>query len=522
MKSLPQILPAALSGLLLGITTIGNGPVYHLHWAIFFGFVPLWALWMRAQSGWNVFFTGWICQFVFTLVAFHWIAYTVNEFGHIGMPASIAVLLFYCMVANLQFPLAGVVWHWAFQKKWRGGPRWAQIAGLALLTALFERIGTTIFHWNFGYAWLYMGWPGVQLADIAGFRWLCTFSICLNGFFLLGWLQRGTSAWWKPPALAAAAFAVVNLLGWANLQRLPAPDSIARVLVIQPNIGNREKEKLDQGEKQVREAILRKYFVQTETALRTLSSPPDFTLWPENAFPSFIDPQLTFELSAELKAFLRKNRLRLVTGGFGIDLALEKSTNSLFALSPEGEWESDPYNKIYLLPFGEYVPLASTFPRLRQWMPRVRDYAAGKSPVLLESGGIRIGPQICYEGLFDSVSRDLANLGAQIIVNVTNDSWYGDWMEPWQHFYITMAKAIETRRPLVRGTNTGLSAVIHADGTIPEISPISSQWFRLFEVPYAREPGSTIFMRWGYWIDWIFLALGLLAALASQKFRRQS
>ncbi len=515
-----RAIPAALlSGALLGLTTIGNGPFYHVHWALFFGFVPLWAACLRLSTAKEVFLAGWICQFLFTLIAFHWLAYTVNEFSHMGMALSTLVLLCYCAVANLQFPLAGLLWHWLFRRSSFSFP--VQVAALALLTALLQRFGTMIFHWNFGYAWLYMGWPGYQLADIAGFRWLCSVSICLNAFFLLAWQERSSGAWKKPVACATGIFLLLNGLGWLNLQRLSVPDAKARVLLIQPNIGNRDKEKLDHGEEKFRQELLKKYVKQTEAALATLSAPPDFTVWPENAFPAIIaDAELSLGMGPLLKEFLLKNKLALLTGSFGLDEKSDKVTNSLFSLTAEGKWSSPPYHKIYLLPFGEYVPFASRFPQLKEWLPDVRDYGWGTRPVLLRSGNLLLGPQICYEGLFDSVARDLANLGAQLLVNVTNDSWYGDWMEPWQHFYITMAKAVEIRRPILRGTNTGLSGAIQADGTILEISPVSSQWHGLYEMPYLRSPPDTIFMSWGYWLDWAFLLGGLLACLATRSRNR--
>jgi len=513
MRRLPHIIPALLSGILLGLTTIGNGPFYHVHWAIFFGFVPLWATWLGERSVRTIFWSGWVCQFVFTLIAFHWLAYTVNEFSHMGLAFSTLVLLFYCAIANLQFPLAGVAWHYLFHRD--TVPAWLKVTSLALLTALFQRMGTMIFHWNFGYAWLYMGWPGMQLADIAGFRWLCTVSILLNAAVLLTWFSRKETHWWKPAAIGLGTFALLNLLGWVHERGLPAADSVAKVLLIQPNIGNRAKEKLDHGEENFREVILLKYIAQTEVALHALASPPDFAIWPENAFPSAIaDKNLTFGIAPLLGDFLRRNRLALLTGSFGIEN--DQITNSLFSLNQKGTWSSTPYNKIYLLPFGEYVPFSDTFPKLKEWLPDVRDYGRGAGPLLLESGGMQIGPQICYEGLFDSVARDLANLGAQLIVNVTNDSWYGHWMEPWQHFYITMAKAVENRRPLLRATNTGLSGVILANGKILEMSPPATEWHGYYEVPYLKKPRPTVFMGWGYWIDWVFLACALLACLAAR------
>jgi apolipoprotein N-acyltransferase len=233
-------------------------------------------------------------------------------------------------------------------------------------------------------------------------------------------------------------------------------------------------------------------------------------MWPENAFPDFIvDPGLSFRLSGKLRKYLLDRQLNLLTGAYGITPAM-KLANSLFALSKAGHWAGPPYEKTILLPFGEYIPGAEKFPILKKWLPDVRDYNRGAGPVLLELNGIRLGPQICYEGLFDFLARDLANRGAQLLVNATNDSWYGDSQEPWQHLYITAAKAVETRRPLLRSTNTGISAAALATGELKDLSPLGQEWFHLYEVPYFSTPPSTVFMRWGYWLDGLAIGLGLL------------
>lgn len=514
------LLSSLLAGLLLGITTIGHGATYHLHWAIFFGFVPLWAAWRREISWRRIFWSGWAAQLTFTLVAFHWLAYTVNEFSHMGVALSTLVMLLYCAVANLQFPLAGLAWFFLLKDKRNSVPG---IICLALLTALLQRIGTTIFHWNFGYAWLYMGWPATQLADLFGFRFLCTLSIFANALLLLAWLGRKNGMWRLPLACAVGGFLALNGAGYLRLRALPPPDAEATALVIQPNIGNRDKERLDHGEENFRQELLKKYLEQTAAALAALPAPPTFVLWPENAFPSILaDKELKIGLAPELKKFLLEKNANLVTGGFGLTVD-DKITNSLFAVTKEGIWASEPYHKMHLLPFGEYVPFSDRFPVLKTWLPDVRDYGRGEKPVLLELYGLKLGPQICYEGLFDFVARDAANLGAQILVNVTNDSWYGDWMEPWQHFYITMAKAVETRRPLLRGTNTGLSGVTLADGTVAEISPIATRWAKSYSIPYRKAPDATLFMGWGYYFDWLFLLTGIVSLFAfTRKKSRQS
>ena len=145
--------------------------------------------------------------------------------------------------------------------------------------------------------------------------------------------------------------------------------------------------------------------------------------------------------------------------------------------------------------------------------------------------GINLGFQICYEGLFDFFTRSLAKEEAQILVNVTNDSWYGSWQQPWQHLYMTMARAIEVRRPLVRGTNTGLSAFISAKGEMKNISTLNTatgmdSGSALLQF---RKRKQSTFTLWGYyinqyclWILFFFLIVFYFVRFISSKARKKS
>ena len=124
-----------------------------------------------------------------------------------------------------------------------------------------------------------------------------------------------------------------------------------------------------------------------------------------------------------------------------------------------------------------------------------------------------LGIQICYEGLDSHFSVALAKQNAHIIVNVTNDSWFGHTYEPYQHLYMTLARAIEVRRPLIRVTNTGITAAILADGTLLEQGPQQQIWTKHFAIPYNQKPQLTFFARFREYIP--FLQIILLAFITT-------
>lgn len=137
----------------------------------------------------------------------------------------------------------------------------------------------------------------------------------------------------------------------------------------------------------------------------------------------------------------------------------------------------------------------------------VSDFGRGPGPTTFPSAKAVIGAQICYEGLFDEFSTSLQTKGAQVFVNVTNDSWFGYPFEPFQHMYMTLARAVENRRPLIRVTNTGISTVILHDGQVLDFSPRNKEWYKVYDVPFHSTPPRTFYVNLaGRW-PWILLFL---------------
>lgn len=500
-----------LSGLLLGTSYIPFPP-----WAIVFCYVPLWTFWLRQDSVRRVLWGGWVTQLLVGLIGFHWVAHTAHEFGHLPWPAALLVLLLFSALGHLFLVLAGLLWFLLAERP--GLPRSMKIFLLPVVTALCEWGVPSIFPWNLGYPWLYARLPAFQLAEYLGFQGLGVMTLFLNLLLLLAWEHRKGRTGAALLGSVAALLLLVNAMGWAVGRRAGSFDSRLTVLVVQGNVGNPAKQYAERG-LDFREEILAEHFRLTREGLETGGRDPDFVLWPESAFPDTIDPRrMDIGNTGALREFLRSNRVALVTGARGYDEASGRKTNALFLFDREGIPADAPYRKSRLLVFGEYVPLSGCFPGLKRWFPYSADFAPGPGPEAKRMGHLVLGPQICYEGLFPGFSKALADQGAQVFVNVTNDSWFGARAEPYQHLYMTLARGIEFRRPVVRATNTGISAAMRADGAVLARSPLNAGWAHLYEVPYRKDPAPTFYQRFGFRL--VPATLGLAAWLLVTLGRR--
>ena len=339
--------------------------------------------------------------------------------------------------------------------------------------------------------------------------------------------------------------------------------------MVQPNIANLSKaHKLSM--KDPRPGALLKLIQVTEKYLKKEGeAKPDFIIWPEGAYPYHIRHN-TKGSFAEQQA--RKWNSPLIVSAVG--KSPKGATNSIFTFNSKGVLVQPPYDKTLLLAFGEYLPGEKWLPVQKLFSYYGRSFVRGtgehkimplhhkgfnkhlkhnkqrpltpkkniplhhhkefnkhlkhsffnnkpeKEEKPYPKNKVNLGFQICYEGLFDFFTRDLALAGAQIIVNVTNDSWYGSPQQAYQHLYMTLSRAIEVRRPLIRGTNTGVSAAVSAKGEVYFLSPLNKSLSHLQEVPYYSKTRHTIFTRWGYYINFCFLWGLFLFCLFFLKVRR--
>ncbi|WP_374078986.1 apolipoprotein N-acyltransferase [Bdellovibrio bacteriovorus] len=515
---------AILSGILVGTSYIPFPP-----WALIFCYTPLWLYATEeSRSVKDSFWAAWITQFVLSIIGFHWIAYTAHEFGQIPWSTSVVALLLFCAFMHLYIPVAVALGTWL-------RIRFSLSAGkslfvIALLQSLLERVWPVIFDWNLGYTLFWAKIPTYSLADIVGFLGLSTIVLLFNAWMGYIWLKQNyVKKALSQLSLLTLTFAALVGIGYWHGQKWNHFDKEFRATVVQANIGNLEKIYAEKG-RGYQEAITVKFLDMTREAAQKFPQ-TDIFIWPETAFPDYLDQHLLgrkhTQLLAEGLAPLGKP---LITGAYSKDEKTDENVdhstyNALFLVDANANNLDKPYRKTELLAFGEYLPLSERFPILLKLLPFVSNFGRGQGPDVMawnfQGETIHWGGQICYEGLYPEFTRGLAKKGSDVLVNVTNDSWFGRPSEPQQHLYMTLARAIEVRRPLVRSTNTGISTAVLANGDVLQKSPLHKEWSGQFVIKYLKNAPTTFYVQWGHW-DWVLIIIALLALITTGALHARS
>jgi apolipoprotein N-acyltransferase len=369
------------------------------------------------------------------------------------------------------------------------------LAAFPAAWALAEWVRSWLFT---GFPWLNLGYSQIDsplsgfapIVGVYGVGWLTALSAGL-----LGWLvSGGKGARFTVPAslllLWTGGFALSHYQ-WTE----PAGDRLVATLV-QGNIPQELKWKPEQ-----QRATLERY---VDLSREHFGS--DIIVWPETAIPAFYD-EVEADLINPLREELGQRNVSLVTGVPVLDRSHWNYYNSVISLDQPGRF----YYKVHLVPFGEYLPLRDWLAGVLGFLPVPQaDFSAGElQQPLLEAAGYPIGTSICYEIAF---GEQLINAlpDAALLVNVSNDAWFGDSLAPHQHLEMARMRARETERYLLRATNTGISAIIDADGALVA----RSQQFETQTISGEVQPrmGATPYVRWGNWPVLIVCLFMLLLA----------
>jgi apolipoprotein N-acyltransferase len=276
-------------------------------------------------------------------------------------------------------------------------------------------------------------------------------------------------------------------------------DQSFKVALVQGNVSQDTK-----WDPAFQQATLEKYVRLTK---KIAKQQPDLVVWPETATPFYFlaDRQNTKTLIREVQ----KLNTPLLFGSpayrrKGAELRLY---NRAYLLNGDG-MVTGYYDKIHLVPFGEYVPWKKVLFFVDKLVQAAGNFASGKKAVVLEVSAARVGVLICYEAIFPKLSRDLANSGANLLVNITNDAWFGRTSAPHQHLSMAVLRAVENRIPIARCANTGISAFIDVRGRILQVTGLYEDATLLSTLQLGK--GKTIYTRYGDWFAWTCVVVTLL------------
>ncbi len=480
--------------------------------AIFRGRAPLGGEAQPVSPG-QGFLLAYIGGVIWSFGTTYWIYHVMHIYGGLDGPTSFGVLIVFCFAL-------GVIWG-VF------GLLMAVLAnGLlrdkALFLAPFVWAPLELFRgFPFDFPWNPLGTvlvnniPLTRIATATGVYGLSFEIVLVNTAFAAAFLVDAR----RRRMVLSSAIVIAGILQAGELIQPPrlAADGTARLIQADIPILN-----ADQWTPQ--------YFQQTVKELSDLSVPrpgelgptepaPDLVVWPESPAPFFVTNP---EFRAAVSDVARRAHATLVVGSLGVPNTGESTSqlyNSAAVIAPNGDWVAR-YDKIHLVPFGEYVPYKRLLSFAGKLTREVGDFLPGQSRKALSLRNSKMGVFICYEAVYPGEIRQFANNGAQVFVNISDDAWFGQTAAPVQHLNQARMRAIENNRWLVRATDTGITVSIDPFGRVVARAPRNVRTY--VDVPYSVVAGTTFYTRHGNWFVWLCAIISVAALVLRISVRART
>lgn len=529
---------AVFAGVLLGLSQplvtpwTGQEPVLPGESGLlaFVGFAPLFVLVREAKPG-RAYWLAFTTVFVQMWIILYWIIIAMTVFGKI--PVVLSMVALSALAAAIAFGVAAPFAVAHVICRHFGLPYWVMapvaVTGLELIRNNGPFGG---FPWgNVGnsLATVPLFLQGASLFGVYGLV-LCV--VLVNAALAECWVayRKGALRFDAPPRVALSV--IILLVGWGALRLATAPDADAptvKVALLQPNIEKGIKNE----EYQNRRQILERFHTLQQAALEEGA---EIVVWPEASLPTNV--RTTAKTLKNKDVIKRPRRTRARKGRAKAAKKLDDNvppplvppagiiggTASFTVEGPDGKKRYKHFNsafattkdlkivgrfdKAHLVPFGEYIPWPLTG-IVSHFVAISSEAGAGLHPVDLDVNGrmIKVAATICYEGAFPEISRDLANEGAELMFNVTNDSWYGISSMAHQHMALYALRAVETNRAVARVANTGISAWVDSRGRIHDATPMYETTKVVADVPVVS--GTTLYCLLGEWVAYPCMLLSL-------------
>ncbi len=433
---------------------------------VWFALVPL--LWsLRDVSCKEGFRLGFIAGLVHYLGLVYWLVYTMQTYG--GLPVYLSVPLLFLLAAYLAlYP--------AFFSMLVTSAARKPFFLFCLMPPAWVALEYARAHLLSGFPWELLGYSQfrrlhlIQISDMTGVYGVSFLVVLVNAalFILLlhirkaDWQREKTGKGITAAALITAVLCagISGFYGQARIQMLGEMEKTSPGITAAAVQGNIDQ--MVKWDPAFQESSTRKY---VDLSLSVKKDLPDLVVWPETAVPFYFSHNIP--LSRTVTDGVRQTSAWFLIGSPSHARG-EQGTeyyNSAYLISPEGEI-AGRFDKVHLVPFGEYVPLKKWLPFVKKIVAQVGDFKTGKQGDILSADRFRLGVLICYEIIFPELSAAAVTNGADLLANITNDAWYGNSSAPYQHFSMSVFRAVENRRSLVRAANTGISGFINPEGRI--------------------------------------------------------
>ena len=475
-------------------------PVLRLPWMVLLFPLGLILLALRAKSPTRAFTWGWAAGSFAYGLGLYWVVIPVHTYGNLPLLLALPCPVLLGMYLGLFTGLFCWLLH-------RASPHlpWP-LAGLfaASAWALLELARGTLLT---GFPWLVLPsalspWPWtIQTVSLIGAYGLAGLMVLIIAWPVFGRYRP------LPIATSLLLLLITAAYGLVRSVEVPAIDRTVSTAIVQGNIDQTLK-----WSPEYQEGSVRKYLDLTRAGIA--SDVPDLVVWPETALPFYFQEKNA--LAEKVLRFAREHGIHLVTGAPGYTQQGSEYAyhNRAFLVDPEGV-VLDHYDKEHLVPFGEYVPLRRFLPFLGKLVEGAGDFAPGQSTAPLAAGDVALGTLICYEAIFPRLAQRRGEQGANLLVNMSNDAWFGTSSAPRQHLDLAVLRAVEQNRSMIRATNTGISALIDHRGEVMQPTPL----FEDMTIHFRTVPlisGTTFFHRWYGPVQWVILLLpGVLLGAAS-------
>lgn len=476
---------------------------------------PMFLVWQDRQPA-QCFRSGMVVGIAHYLSLVYWLVHTMGSYGGMPVMASVPVLFLLAAYGGIYFGVFAVI-------AGRMSPkRMLTLVVLPTCWVGLEYLRSFLFT---GIPWGLLGYSQyrfvhlIQIADVAGVYALSFLVMMGNAaiwMIVCPWQTEASPTRRMHFRIGVAGLMAIGVMAtlWYGHQRMAQIDLLAdqapkvRVGVVQANIDQAIK-----WDKAFIHLTVDKYraLVQSLAVHK-----PQLVVWPETATPFYFGrhPKWT----PPVLDAARENGVDLLIGSPAVRKVGGRKHyhNSAFLVDQDGIIQSR-YDKTHLVPFGEYVPFGQWLP-IEKLVAGIGDFSPGEKGKTTDwLPAVPLGIQICYEIIFPPLSRMLTEQGAGLLVNITNDAWYGRTSAPYQHFSMTVFRAIENRRSLVRAANTGISGFVHPSGRILSATPIYVEAADQRLLPVLSE--RSVYARWGDWFARICLviAVGSPAVLFLRK-----